>query len=139
MSYSTLSPAGKLEVYAQHSIAKLVYARIWRGQTKAEDAAEYADYLYEFGVLKIERMTGNLGVQMFREIVDGIATFTVISYWPSQQSISVWSGDDLTRTRHLERDPEFLLALPERVTLVEVLANDWQLENMVKVSAARNV
>ena len=133
MSDSTLSPAGKFEVYAQHSIAKLIYARIWQGQTKVEHSAEYADYLYEFGVLKIERMTANLGVQMFRSVGGEIAEFTVISYWPSLQSISVWSGDDLTRTRHLERDPEFLLTLPERVTLVEVLANDWQLEAMAKV------
>jgi heme-degrading monooxygenase HmoA len=133
MSQATQSPAGKTEIYAQYSRDKSVFARIWRGQTKVEHSAEYADYLYAFGVLKIERMAGNLGVQMFREIGDDIANFMVISYWPSLQSISVWSGDDLTRTRHLERDPEFLLTLPERVTLVEVLANDWQLEAMAKV------
>lgn len=129
MLQSTMSPAGKTELYAQHSLAKPIYARIWRGQTKVERAEEYAAYLYEFGVLKIERMPGNLGVQMFRSAGESVADFTVISYWPSLQSISVWSGDDLTRTRHLERDPEFLLSLPDRVTLVEVLANDWQLSN----------
>ena len=107
MSHLTLSPAAKSEVYAQRSKAKLVYARIWHGQTKAEHSAEYADYLYEFGVLKIERMIGNLGVQMFRNVNNTVADFTVISYWPSLESISVWSGSDLTRTRHLERDPEF--------------------------------
>jgi heme-degrading monooxygenase HmoA len=133
MSQFSQSPAGKAEIHAQRSGAKSVYARIWRGQTKTEQSAEYADYLYEFGVLKIERMAGNLGVQMFREPGLEIANFTVISYWPSLQSISIWSGDDLTRTRHLERDPEFLLALPENVTLVEVLANDWQLEAIAKV------
>jgi heme-degrading monooxygenase HmoA len=132
MSQSTQSAAGKTEIHAQHSTAKSVYARIWRGQTKAEHSVVYADYLYEFGVLKIERMTANLGVQMFRAVEGEIADFTVISYWPSLQSISVWSGDDVTRTRHLERDPEFLLALPENVKLVEVLTNDWQLQTMAK-------
>ncbi len=127
MVQSTQFAAGKVEIHAQHSIAKSVYARIWHGQTKAEHSSDYAQYLYEFGVLKIERMDGNLGVQMFREIGAEVANFTVISYWPSLQSIAVWSGNDLTRTRHLERDPEFLLALPEKVTLVEVLVNDWQL------------
>jgi heme-degrading monooxygenase HmoA len=129
MSQSTQSPAGKTELYARRSKVELIYARVWRGQTKVEHSAEYSDYLYEFGVLKIERMQGNLGVQMFRSLSEYVADFTVISYWPNLESISVWSGDDLTRTRHLERDPEFLLALPERVTLVEVLANDWQLTN----------
>lgn len=132
MFYSTQSAAGKTEFHAQHSNAKSIYARIWHGQTKAEHSAEYADYLYEFGVLKIERMIENLGVQMFRTVNNTVVDFTVISYWPSLQSISVWSGPDLTRTRHLERDPEFLLALPEHVKLVEVLANDWQFEMMAK-------
>ncbi len=128
MSDFTQSPAGKTEFLAQHSLGKPIYARIWRGQTKLEKGEEYADYLYEFGVLKIQRMPGNLGVQMFRSVGEVSVDFTVVSYWPSLESISVWSGDDLTRARHLDRDPEFLLALPERVTLVEVLANDWQFE-----------
>ena len=133
MSHSTKSAAGKSEFHAQHSRAEPIFARIWRGQTKVEHSAEYAHYLYEFGVLKIERMAENLGVQMFRSVGADTADFTVISYWPNLESISVWSGEDLTRTRHLERDPEFLLALPERVTLVEVLANDWQFETIAKV------
>jgi len=79
------------------------------------------------GVLEIERMPGNLGVQMLVSEAGDTAEFTVISYWPSLESIRVWSGDDLTRTRHLERDPEFLLELPDRVTLAQVHANDWAL------------
>jgi heme-degrading monooxygenase HmoA len=121
------SAADKTELYASGREAKFIFARIWRGRTRAKDYAAYTDYLYEFGVLKIERMPGNLGVQMFRAITDDIAEFTVISFWPTREAIQVWSGDDLTRTRHLEKDPEYLLELPNRVTLVEVCANDWHL------------
>lgn len=121
------SAAGKTELYSSGQDGKPIFARIWRGRTQAKDYDAYTRYLYENGVLKIERMPGNLGVQMFRAKTDDVADFTVVSFWPSLDSIRVWSGDDLTRTRHLEKDADFLLELPDRVTLVEVWANDWTL------------
>ena len=124
---SRKSAADKTELYASGVRKEPIFARIWRGRTRAKDFEAYSDYLYEFGVLKIERMPGNLGVQMFRALRDDTAEFSVTSFWPTLESIRVWSGEDLTRTRHLEKDPEFLLELPERVTLVEVRANDWLL------------
>lgn len=125
VDWNRKSAAGKTELFASGAKRMPIYARIWRGRTKAKDFDAYAAYLYEHGVLKIERMEGNLGVQMFRHQVGDIGDFMVVSFWPSLEAIRVWSGDDLTRTRHLEKDPEFLLELPERVTLVEVCANDW--------------
>ena len=127
IDFSRKSAAEKVELYASGRETKTIFARIWRGRTRIKDYDAYTAYLYEFGVLKIERMPGNLGVQMFRAKSGEAADFTVISFWPTIESIRVWSGDDLTRTRHLEKDPEFLLELPDRVTLVEVCANDWQI------------
>jgi heme-degrading monooxygenase HmoA len=127
MTLSSVSSAGKTEIYASGSQNQSIVARIWRGQTRTQDAEAYSAYLYEHGTMKIERIPGNLGVIMLKSIGDVTADFTVISFWPNRAAIASWSGDDLTRTRHLERDPEFLLALPERVELVEVVANDWLL------------
>ncbi len=121
------SAGGKVELYASGSMGKSVVARIWRGQTKIGDAERYSRYLYEHGVLKIERMPGNRGVVMLRSNKNESVEFTVMSIWQNRDAIAVWSGDDLTKTRHLERDPEFLLALPDRVELVDLLANDWDL------------
>jgi heme-degrading monooxygenase HmoA len=121
------SPAGKSELYASGSLKQPIVARIWRGQTRTQDAEAYTTYLYEHGTLKIERMPGNLGVIMLKSDSSDVTSFTVISFWQNRAAIAVWSGDDLTRARHLERDPEFLLALPERVELVDVVANDWLL------------
>lgn len=119
-------PSDKAEMYAIGTAQKRIYARIWRGRTKPEMFDEYSKYLYESGVLKIERIPGNLGVQMFRSRGEDFAVYMVISYWPSLDSIKAFSGEDVTRTRHLERDPDYLLELPERVTLYEVCANDWK-------------
>ena len=41
-------------------------ARIWRGRTKPDKANEYAKYLLDHGVRKLESL-GARGVQMFRE------------------------------------------------------------------------
>ncbi|TPM40480.1 antibiotic biosynthesis monooxygenase [Mesorhizobium sp. B2-3-4] len=123
-----LSAAGKAELHASGVERQPIFARIWRGSTRPADLEEYTRYLYEFGVLKIERMQGCLGVQMFRRLTEDAGEFTVTSFWPTLDSIRVWSGDDLTRTRHLEKDPDFLLELPERVTLVEVCSNDWVIQ-----------
>jgi heme-degrading monooxygenase HmoA len=127
MPMTSLSAAGKAEVHASGSGRRPIFARIWRGRTRLADVEAYTQYLYQFGVLKIECMQGCLGVQMFRNITGDAGEFTVSSFWPTLDAIRVWSGDDLTRTRHLERDPDFLLELPERVALVEVYANDWLL------------
>lgn len=37
--------------------------------------------------------------------------------------MSVFAGDDPTRIRHLPRDPEFLIELPERAQVLRILAN----------------
>jgi heme-degrading monooxygenase HmoA len=125
--HDQLSAAGKVELYASGSTGKSVVARIWRGQTKIADAENYSRYLYEHGVLKIERMPGNRGVVMLQSNKNESVEFTVMSFWQNREAIAVWSGNDLTKTRHLERDSEFLLTLPDRVELVDVLANDWDL------------
>ncbi len=84
------------------------YARVWKGKTRREDFEAYSRYLHDFGV------------EMFRALKEDHAEFMVISYWPSLEAIRAFSGEDITRTRHLERDPEFLFELPTLVELFEL-------------------
>ena len=99
---------------------KVRYIRIWTGRTRKEQFEEYSLYLNEFGVRKIERIPGNIRVEMFRALRADHAEFKVISYWPSEEAIRAFSGEDITLTRHLERDPDYLLELPTHVELFEV-------------------
>ena len=102
--------------------------RIWRGRTRADRADEYQAYLYPEGVLTIEAKPGCLGVQMFRATRGEITEFTVISYWELMQAMQGMHSDDteVLRVAHLDRDPEFLLELPEFVELTELHVNDWE-------------
>lgn len=100
-------------------------ARIWEGRTRASIADEYAAYLYEHGVKKLRATPGNLGVQVFRRVVGDVAEFTTISYWGSRDEIRAYAGDDIEKTHHLEKDPEYLLELPPYVKHFDIVFDEW--------------
>jgi heme-degrading monooxygenase HmoA len=84
-------------------------ARVWRGEVALAKADEYDVYLRQEGVSALRRSRGNLGVQMFRRTAGDREEFTVISYWPDEDAIRAWAGEDILRARSMPRDPEFLL------------------------------
>jgi heme-degrading monooxygenase HmoA len=118
--------AGKQEVLASRSHGRMLIARTWFGRTRKEFADEYLRYNYENGVLEVEKKPGCLGMQQFRQIRGDVAEFTTVSYWESVEAMEAAHGAG-RRPTHLERDPEYLLELPEVVEVSELHANDWQL------------
>jgi len=123
------NPAGKQEVLASRSHGRMLIARTWFGRTRKELADEYLRYNYENGVLEVEKKPGCLGMQQFRRITGDVAEFTTISYWSSMQAMEAMHSDggDVHRPAHLEKDPDYLLELPESVEVSELHVNDWQL------------
>ena len=106
-------------------MAQPAVARIWQGRTRESSADKYAQYLYEEGVKKIRATKGNLGVQVFRRVRDGVAEFMTISYWSSRDEIRRYAGDDIEKTHHLPKDHEYLLELPPHVQHFDILINEW--------------
>jgi heme-degrading monooxygenase HmoA len=94
-------------------------ARIWRGRTTAAKADEYARYLYEHGIRRLEEKA--LGVQLLREDRASESEFVTISYWESVEAMSRFAGPDPRRIHHLERDAEFLIELPSGVQVLEIV------------------
>ena len=124
-----LNSAGKQPVVTPGAPGKPIVGRIWSGRTRREVADEYLAYLYEHGVVTIEVKPGNLGVQLFRKFNGDVAEFTVISYWRSYEDMAAMHkgrGGDIRRVAHLEKDPDYLLELPEFVEVTELHVNDWQ-------------
>jgi heme-degrading monooxygenase HmoA len=125
----TINSAGKQPVVAPSTPGKPLVGRIWSGRTRRDVADEYLAYLYEHGVLTIEVKPGNLGVQVFRKFTGDVAEFTVISYWRSYEDMAAMHngrGGDIRRVAHLDKDPDYLLELPEYVEVTELHVNDWQ-------------
>jgi hypothetical protein len=97
---------------------KPTIARIWRGRTTRARADEYAAYLYEHGIKPLEEKA--LGVQPLREDRADDSEFVTISYWEDVDAMSRFAGKDPRRIHHLERDPEFLIELPQSVQVLEI-------------------
>jgi hypothetical protein len=62
-------------------------------------------------------------MQQFRKIRGDVAEFTTISYWDSMETMEAAHGD-ARRVSHLEKDPDYLLELPESVEVSELHVND---------------
>jgi len=95
-------------------------ARIWRGRTTRGRADEYQAYLYEHGIRPLEAKA--LGVELLREDRETDSEFVTISYWESVEAMSRFAGPDPRRIHHLERDPEFLIEMPEGVQVLQIVA-----------------
>lgn len=84
-------------------------ARMWRGEVPLARADEYEAYLNAEGLGKLRAIRGNLGVQMFRRTAGEREEFVVISYWPDEETIRAYAGQDVLRARLMPRDPDFLI------------------------------
>jgi heme-degrading monooxygenase HmoA len=100
-------------------------ARIWRGRTRSKDSDAYAVYMADAGLRDMEKH-GALGVQMFRENQGDSTEFMAITYWESFETMAAWAGDDPLQVRHLPCDSEFLIEMPERVQVLEIVENTWR-------------
>lgn len=103
-------------------------ARIWKGRTAPENADAYTRYMFTEGVRKLESL-GARGVQFFREDTAEHSEFIVISLWDTVAAMTAWAGDNPRKIRHLERDPELLLDLPDRVQILDVYSNSFFLSD----------
>lgn len=94
-------------------------ARIWRGRTRPAVANAYEAYLKAEGIPPLEQTA--LGVQLFREDREGETWFTTISYWSDIESMRAFTKGDPTKVHHLDHDAEFLVELPERIEIHQIL------------------
>jgi heme-degrading monooxygenase HmoA len=96
-------------------------ARIWRGRTRPEIADDYESYLKAEGIPSLEKTA--LGVQLFREDREHESWFTTISYWSDLDSMTAFTKGEPTKIHHLDRDPEFLIELPETIQIHRIVVD----------------
>jgi hypothetical protein len=94
-------------------------ARIWRGRTRPDAADSYEVYLKTAGIPPLEKTA--LGVQLLREDRKDESWFTTISYWSDLDSMTAFTKGEPTKVHHLDRDPEFLMELPESIQIHRIV------------------
>jgi len=97
-------------------------ARIWRGRTKAEKAAEYLEFLKKRAIPDYETSDGNRGVYILHRLNGHEAHFLTLSFWDSIEAIKSFSGADIARAKYYPEDSQFLLEFEPNVEHYEVSA-----------------
>jgi hypothetical protein len=98
---------------------KPTIARMWRGRTRRDVADAYERYLRAEGIPPLEKTA--LDVQLFREDRDDETWFVTISYWADLNAMTAFTKGAPTNVHHLDRDPEVLIELPERIEIYRIL------------------
>ena len=95
-------------------------ARLWRGVTRAKDAAAYLAYLKRTGVAEILHVKGNRGIHLLHRIDGGQAEFLFISLWDSFDAIRNFAGPDAGTAVYYPQDRDYLLELTPNVIHYEL-------------------
>ncbi len=105
--------------YSSSSLAGTI-ARVWHGKTRNEQAAAYSRYL-DSQIQSFNRIPGNRGFTLLREVVGNETHFMVISYWDSLEAVRRLTGNDIHAVHPLPRDAEFLLNPESTVMNYEIV------------------
>jgi len=84
-------------------------ARVWRGATRARQAAAYAPYLQRTGVHACQATPGNRGVIVLQRMVGDRAEVVFISYWNALADVTAFAGGDIAVARFFPEDDAYLI------------------------------
>ena len=97
-------------------------ARIWHGKTSESNFDAYTDLLKRLAIPDYEKTNGFKGLSFLRNIENGEAHFTLITYWENIEVIKNFAGEDFEKAKYYKEDSEYLLAFEEKVKHFEVFA-----------------
>jgi heme-degrading monooxygenase HmoA len=86
-----------------------VVARIWRGWTSPDNAADYARYVQETGLAAYRATPGNRGAHILTRDVDGRTEFLVFSFWDSLEAVRSFAGNDIEQAVFYPEDERYLV------------------------------
>lgn len=93
--------------------------RIWHGQTKAEDADKYLEYIHTTGLAEYAATCGNIFAKILRKTEGNICHFFTVSEWENIDSIIKFAGNDFEKAKYYEEDKKYLLELEENINHYE--------------------
>lgn len=96
-------------------------ARLWSGETAAEDADRYVAYLRETGLAEYASSDGFRQGLMLRRTRGDRAAFLLVTLWDSMESIEGFAGPHPERAVYYPKDEEFLVHKSKDVDHYEVV------------------
>jgi heme-degrading monooxygenase HmoA len=100
-----------------------VIVRIWRGWTRADDAAAYRAYMTRVALPGYADVDGNRAVYMTSRPDGDRTEFTMLTLWDSMDAITTFAGDDPDRAVFYSDDDRYLIDREWTVTHHAVYAS----------------
>ena len=96
-------------------------ARRWHGRVPAAKAAEYLALMREVALPDYRSTDGNRGAWCLHRREGDIVHVEMFTLWEDANAIRRFAGDELTKAKYYDFDPDYLLELEPEVTHFEVI------------------
>jgi hypothetical protein len=96
-------------------------ARRWHGRIPASKAGEYLELMRRVGLPDYLSTDGNKGAWCLHRGEGDVVHVEMFTFWEDEAAIRRFAGDDMTRAKYYDFDPDFLLEMEPLVTHFEVL------------------
>jgi hypothetical protein len=96
-------------------------ARRWHGRIPAEKADQYLRLMAEVGLPDYRSTQGNRGAWCLHRRDGDVVHVQMFTLWDDLEAIRRFAGDELTKAKYYDFDPDFLLQLEAEVTHFEVI------------------
>jgi len=90
-------------------------ARRWHGRVDAAWAAEYLAMMERVALPDYRATEGNIGAWCLHRSEGGIVHVEMFTLWEDEAAIRRFAGEDLTKARYYDFDPDWLLELEPEV------------------------
>ena len=96
-------------------------ARRWHGRVPADRAEEYLQLMKDVGLADYRSTAGNCGAWCLYRRAGDVVHVEMFTLWDDLDAIRRFAGDELTKAKYYDFDPDFLLELEPEVTHFEVV------------------
>jgi heme-degrading monooxygenase HmoA len=96
-------------------------ARRWHGRVPAVKAEEYLRLMEQVGLPDYRSTEGNRGAWCLHRREGEIVHVEMFTFWDDLEAIRRFAGNDLTKAKYYDFDPNFLLELEPEVTHFDVI------------------
>ena len=99
-------------------------ARLWHGAVPIAKSIEYLGLMQTVALPEYRATHGNRGAWCLHRTEIGLVHFQMLTFWEDVDAIKRFAGDDYTKAKYYEFDPEYLIELEPHVQHYEVHAGN---------------
>ncbi len=96
-------------------------ARRWHGRVPADKGEAYLRLMAEVGLPDYRSTEGNRGAWCLHRREGDVLHVEMFTFWDGLAAIRRFAGDELTRAKYYDFDPDYLLELEPEVVHFEVI------------------